>query len=81
MKTTQEMIREGELIKTYRKLMKIKVIDMAKQFNTHQSNWSRMEYGRANAAWRFEAVRKMFLAWRMGEIERLKKRIEYLNSL
>jgi len=81
MKSTKQLLSDGEKLKTYRTLMKLKQYKVAEELNTEQANYCRMEQGRLNAGWRLEAMRKRFLIWRVGEVERLKKQIDYLNAL
>ena len=80
-KTTNRLIEEGRKLKTFRKLMKLKQIDVAAMFETEQGNYSRMEAGRLNSGYRLKSLGAIFIAWRSREIERLKKHIEFLESL
>lgn len=81
MKSTRQLLSEGKRLKEYRKLMGLKQYEVARELNTEQANYCRMEQGKLNSGWRFDVIRKWFLAWRVGEVERLKKHIDYLNSL
>lgn len=80
-KTTKQLIEEGKKLKTFRRLMGLKQIEVATMFETEQGNYSRMEAGRLNSGYRLKALGAIFIAWRSGEIERLQKHIEYLQSL
>lgn len=80
-KNTEQLIEEGKKLKTYRKLMGMKQIDMSKKINTKQSNYCRMEQGRLDSNERLDKITKMFKDWRDAEIERLNEQIKYLKAL
>lgn len=81
MKSNDELMSEGLKLKQYRELMGLKQSKVAEQLNTQQANYCRMEQGRLNASWRNEAMRKRFIDWRILEVQRLQKHIDYINSL
>lgn len=80
-KNTEQLVEEGEKLKMYRKLMGLKQKEMAKEMNTKQSNYCRMEQGRLDSNERLDKITKMFKDWRDAEIERLNEQIEYLKAL
>ncbi len=80
-KTTEQLIIEGKQVKEWRTLMGIKQIDMAKNLNTNQCNYSHMESGRQNLDWRYGFVRDIFVQWRLSEVKRLEEQINYLKLL
>lgn len=80
MKTTEQILIEGNELKTYRKLMGFKQIKAAKILNTEQGNYCRMEQGRLNSGDRLFVMRGLFYVWRRDEIKRLKQNIKYLES-
>jgi len=81
MKSTEQLLREGKQLKTYRRLVGLKQFEAAKMFDTEQGNYCRMEQGRLNSDYRLERLRGMFVKWRAGEVERLKKQIQWLEAL
>lgn len=81
MNSTKLLLSEGKKLTTFRKLMGLKQKDIAKQFDTDQGNYSKMERGREFCGERLHKLQRIFYKWREGEVERLQKRINYLNAL
>lgn len=81
MKSIRETITEGNELRTKRKLMRLKQVQLAKLLETEQGNYCRMEQGRLNCGNRIFVVRDLFNDWRDKEIVKLEKRIDYLKKL
>ncbi len=77
-----ERIKRARLVKDMRILMGLKAQDVAKELNVLQSNYSKMERGLEPLNdLRFEIIKAMYHIWRVQEVTRLIKHIDYLNDL
>jgi DNA-binding XRE family transcriptional regulator len=80
-KPIEDCIKEGRLVREYRKLMGMKQLDMAKILGVKRPNYCNMEKGSQALGDRFLTIQSMFIEWKKKEIERLEAKIKFLKSL